>query len=55
MALTYIGGGDWVPGVPARDLSDAEIAALGLDEAELAASKLYESAKKPKPAAAGGN
>lgn len=24
MTYTYIGGGDWIPGVPARDLTDEE-------------------------------
>ncbi len=29
--LIYIGGGSFIPGVPARDLTSAEVAFLGLD------------------------
>ena len=24
MTYTYVGGGDWIPGVPARNLTDSE-------------------------------
>lgn len=27
--LRYIGNGNWLPGVPARDLTDAEVALYG--------------------------
>jgi hypothetical protein len=51
MALKYLGTDprtEWVPGIPARDLSDADIKELGLDESALAESRLYEktTAKK---------
>jgi hypothetical protein len=45
MALKYLGTDprtDWIPGVPSRDLSDEDITELGLDEAALAVSRLYE-------------
>lgn len=29
MALKYVGGGNWYPGVPARDLTDAEVEEYG--------------------------
>jgi hypothetical protein len=47
MAWKYMGKGDFIPGVPARDLSDKEVKELGIQEA-VEASDLYkkESAKK---------
>jgi hypothetical protein len=47
MAWKYVGNGDFIPGVPARDLSDKEVKELGIQEA-VEASDLYkkESAKK---------
>lgn len=41
MRLIYIGDGSFLPGVPARDLSDEEVAAHG-GVRELTASGLYE-------------
>ena len=35
----YIGGGSWLPGVPARDLTNAEAKAHGVED-----SGLYEKA-----------
>jgi len=40
--LKYVGNG-WLPGVPARDLSDAEVKLYG--EKRLIASGLYEKVK----------
>lgn len=62
MSLLYTGGpnGDgYRMGWPARDLADAEIVELGLDQAEMLQSGLYEAApatkagaiKPPAPAA----
>jgi hypothetical protein len=47
MAWKYVGDGAFIPGVPARDLSDKEVKELGIQEA-VEASDLYkkESAKK---------
>ena len=47
MAWKYGGTGDFIPGVPARDLSDKEVKELDIQEA-VEASDLYkkESAKK---------
>jgi len=39
----YIGAGDWFPGVPARDLSDAETAQHAEFLATATGHKLYES------------
>ena len=48
MAWKYVGDGAFIPGVPARDLSEKEIKELDIQEA-VEASDLYkkESAKKP--------
>lgn len=43
--LIYIGRGNWKPGLPARDLSAAEVKTLG-GEKLLLATGLY---RKPKP------
>lgn len=40
MSLIYIGRGDWIPGIPARDLSDEEVERHGRER--LLASGLYE-------------
>ena len=61
MALKYRGkdpNTEWIGGVPARDLSDEDIKALGLNVTELAKTPLYERVKPkaerkpkaPKPA-----
>jgi hypothetical protein len=42
MAWKYVGDGDeFIPGIPARDLSDAEVKDLGVSE-DVEASPLYE-------------
>ncbi|MGV1048233.1 MAG: hypothetical protein ACOYD4_06890 [Solirubrobacterales bacterium] len=49
MALKYIGGGTYFPGVPARDLDDKEEAEYGERIAEqqaVAGRVLYEVVKK---------
>lgn len=49
MGLKYIGKGFvWLAGVPARDLTQEEIDALGLDPAVLKASGMYEMTPPPK-------
>ena len=40
LKLKYIGGGSYVPGIPARDLSESEVKEYGLDG--LLATRLYE-------------
>lgn len=45
--LEYIGDGAYLVGVPARDIAEAEVAALGLDAEELLRSGLYQ--EKPDP------
>lgn len=54
--LTYIGRGDALIGVPARDLTEEDFAeraeswsALGLTEAVILASGLYEKPKTEQP------
>lgn len=39
-AYRYVGSGDHIPGIPARDLTDEDLATLPQDEIE--ASGLYE-------------
>lgn len=46
MALKYIGGGAWLPGIPACDLDDATIKALGVSVDWLVGEGLYEPANK---------
>lgn len=46
--LIYIGKGAVLIGVPERDLTDEDIKELGLDEAELVVSGLYEKPAKTK-------
>lgn len=41
MGLRYVGGGNWLPGVPARDLEGGEVAWYG-GESVLISSGLYE-------------
>jgi hypothetical protein len=45
-ALRYVGNGAWVRGIPARDLSSAEVAALGIDAVALCQARpdLYTEA-----------
>ena len=56
MGLKYLGTDpvtDWIPGVPARDLTDEDLAELGEERAtELASSRLYERIAAQKAAAA---
>lgn len=40
--LIYIGNGAFFPGVPARDLTDADITERELNEADLLKSGLYK-------------
>jgi hypothetical protein len=49
MTLTYVGTGAWLPGVPARDLTDEEVQMYGGKEALLACG-LYEEEKPAKSA-----
>lgn len=44
--LRYIGNGAWLPGVPRRDLTEAEAAALG-GAGTLCATGLYEEIVEP--------
>ncbi len=39
--LKYIGDGAWLPGIPARDLSDQEVIELGGEE-PLLQSRIYQ-------------
>jgi hypothetical protein len=50
MAWKYVGDGAFIPGVPAKDLSDQEVKELGIQEA-VEASDLYkkESGRVKKP------
>lgn len=58
MALKYIGRGEFLPGVPARDLSDEEVERAGGEEfllarglyARVRADAPSQSAAKPKSA-----
>ena len=49
--LKYVGKGNYLIGVPARDLSDEEVEKLGLDKKVLIKSGLYieEKPKVEKP------
>ena len=42
--LKYIGDGSYIPGIPARDLSESEAKLVNLDD--LIASGLYEEIKR---------
>lgn len=46
--LRYVGRGAWLPDVPARDLSEADIAERHLDVKALAKSGLYEKVEPPR-------
>ena len=46
--LRYIGDGAFLPGVPARDLTEAEVKQYAL--ADLLSSGLYEEIKSQEPA-----
>lgn len=54
MGLKYLGtdpATDWIPGVPARDLTDEELEALGEEVvASLASGRLYERIEEQKAA-----
>lgn len=43
--LRYVGGGAFLHGVPAKDLTDEELEAGGWDAKALVASRLYEHVK----------
>lgn len=45
MTYHYKGHGEAPPGIPARDITDEEIEARGLDRAVIEASPLWERAK----------
>ena len=45
MALKYIGGGAWLPGIPARDLTDEEVKQFPAAKD----SPIYEQGSKSKP------
>lgn len=48
IAYKYIGKGDSIPNVPARDLTDEDMAALDAEQkAAMLASGLYEPVRKP--------
>jgi hypothetical protein len=47
MAWKYIGDGRFIPGIPARDLSDREVKELKV-EADVEASDLYKKDSKGK-------
>jgi len=44
--MKYIGNGNWLPGIPARDLTEQEVKRFG--EKMLIASGLYEKEKQTK-------
>jgi hypothetical protein len=46
MGLRYVGHGNWLDGIPARDLTDEEVAQHG-GETALLASGLYERDVNP--------
>lgn len=48
--MKYIGNGEWLPGVPARDLTKEEVKQHGKDY--LLSTGLYEQIKPAKKAAA---
>jgi hypothetical protein len=47
MAWKYVGNGRFIPGIPARDLSDKEVKQLKV-EADVEASDLYKKDNKGK-------
>jgi hypothetical protein len=50
MAWKYVGNGEFIPGIPARDLSDKEVKELEV-EADVEASDLYKKESANKKAA----
>ena len=44
IALRYVGNGDWIRGIPARDLTVGELRALGVNKAALLEGGLYTEA-----------
>lgn len=48
--LIYNGEGAWLPGVPARDLTQTDVEACGRSVDELVDSGLYRSADRGAPA-----
>lgn len=48
LVLRYVGRGAWLPDIPARDLSEADIAERHLDVKALAKSGLYEKVEPPR-------
>ena len=49
VAFKYVGAGEYLPGIPARDITQAELASLNM--AELEGSKLYKKQRKVSAAA----
>lgn len=49
MMMKYIGNGWWLKGVPARDLTQAEVEARGLDPDVLVESGVYERTGDGRP------
>lgn len=47
--LKYIGDGSFLPGVPDRDLSDADVVATGMEVEELVQTGLWVKADLDKP------
>ena len=47
--LKYVGGGNAITGVPARDLTTEEITELGLNEEQLIQSGLYQTNSMTSP------
>ncbi len=43
--LKYIGQGSYIPGIPDRDLTAADVAATGMTEKELLKTGLYKLAQ----------
>lgn len=46
MTLKYIDTSRYIPGVPAKDLNDDEVASLEITEEQLIKSGLYRKARK---------
>jgi hypothetical protein len=42
IVLKYVGNGYWIPGVPARDLTQTDIDATGYSIAQLKGTGLYQ-------------
>lgn len=54
IVLRYVGNGAFIPGVPARDLTRADLEHLEIDVTHLLASKLYAKVDNKKRAADSG-